>query len=135
MTAAAGDPWWASGDGEGRVDDADPVTAHRQARRGGPDPDAEDGGVPPPGDAAQDPAPDHDPDVCGVCPWCAGLRALAASHPEAVTHLTEAARHLTHAVRALLHDLQPAADREDPAADDRAADDPDDQPFERIDLD
>ncbi|MFA9429252.1 hypothetical protein [Egicoccus sp. AB-alg2] len=139
MSAHARDPWWASDGADGRLGDADPVEAHRAARRGQEtageeteDPAAPDED----GDAHQQA---HGPDVCGVCPWCAGLRALAASHPEAVAHLTDAARHLTKAVRALVADLQPpagpdAAGRGADAAG-RGAGGRGDDPLERIDLD
>jgi hypothetical protein len=43
----------------------------------------------------------HQPDVCGVCPICVGLRALAESRPELMNHLAEAARHVALAARSL----------------------------------
>ena len=43
----------------------------------------------------------HQPDVCGVCPICVGLRALAESRPELMGHLAEAARHVALAARSL----------------------------------
>ncbi|MFA9445708.1 hypothetical protein [Egicoccus sp. AB-alg6-2] len=119
MTADPARPWWATAEGSEHLDDRDPVQAHREARRGAPGPDAEttDGG---------ETTAAHDPDVCGVCPWCTGLRLLATSHPDAVAHLTEAARHLTHAVRALLAGFPAGADQQ---RSDR------NEPFEHIDLD
>lgn len=119
MTAETPRPWWATPDDTGRLDDQDPLAAHRAARRG---PEADD-----PWTAGEDTggAVGHDPDVCGVCPWCAGLRMLSASHPEVVGHLTDAARHLTQAVRALVADLQGPATNDDTGG----------APFERIDLD
>lgn len=115
MSAEASRPWWATPEDADPGDGQDPVTAHRAARRGGVADDH-------PADAS-----DHDPDVCGVCPWCAGLRLLSASHPEVVGHLTDAARHLTQAVRALVADLQGSAGGDD--------DPSGEAPFERIDLD
>ena len=64
----------------------------------------------------------HTPDVCGVCPICVGLRALAESRPELVGHLAEAARHVALAARSLM-------DR--PERDGAA----EDEPLEHIDLD
>lgn len=129
-------PWWATPDGVDALGDEDPVDAHRRARRGtvpGTDRAYDDLGDEPSdlGDEPSDGGHDgraavHDPDVCGVCPWCSGLRLLAASHPETVAHLTEAARHLTQAVRGLVADLQRPGDGDDGR---------DDDPLQRIDLD
>ncbi|GGI07271.1 hypothetical protein [Egicoccus halophilus] len=147
--SAASDPWWSSPPGTDGLDDADPVDAHRTARRGtgpvdgaagdervGPDPRAAGGqpGDHDPAAGARPGAPDgHDPDVCGVCPWCVGLRLLATTHPEVVGHLTEAARHLADAVRALAGDLHRTEPGRSPY--DATTGDPDDEPFEHIDLD
>jgi hypothetical protein len=119
VSAEAPRPWWATTDDPGHLDDQDPLAAHRAARRGAGTDDTASDGV----DTAA--AAGHDPDVCGVCPWCAGLRLLSASHPEVVGHLTDAARHLTDAVRAFVADLQHT---DGDAGNDGA-------PFERIDLD
>lgn len=118
MSSEAPRPWWATPEDVRGLDGQDPLTAHRAARRGSGDA---------PRDVGSDEVPGHDPDVCGICPWCAGLRMLSVSHPEVVGHLTDAARHLTQAVRALVADLQGAGP--DDAADGDGA------PFERIDLD
>ncbi|MEX2503627.1 MAG: hypothetical protein WD378_02185 [Egicoccus sp.] len=129
MSAEAPRPWWATPDDPGHLDEQDPVAAHRAARRGdgqddaGPAGDADDGD----GDAG------HDPDVCGVCPWCTGLRMLSTSHPEVVGHLTDAARHLTQAVRTLVADLQGPAETN--GATGGRDDGQREAPFERIDLD
>lgn len=77
----------------------------------------------PDGDQTRDPGA-HGPDVCGVCPICVGLRALGASRPELVSHLTEAARHLAAAVRTVV---------EQQAAPDAGG--ADDDGLTRIDLD
>lgn len=52
---------------------------------------------------------DHRIDACGICPICVGLRALGASRPELVGHLSEAARHLAAAVRAVVDTTSEAA--------------------------
>lgn len=106
-------PWWSSG-AEG-LDDADPFERHRQARAGqqqtdGPPPsevwwqEAADllGRVVREAGRARDGAPRHDPTTCGICPVCAGLRALGDARPEVIRHLGEASRHLTLAVKALV---------------------------------
>jgi hypothetical protein len=129
-------PWWASEADAAASDPVDPVDAHRAARRGGfptEDPAAWwDGQAPPEGgpageahDRARADQPGHGPDVCGVCPLCAALRALGETRPQLVEHLTEAARHLAAAFRSVVDEPRPDE-----------ADEPRDRvPFERIDLD
>ncbi len=53
------------------------------------------------GAATETAAGGHQPDVCGVCPICVGLRALAEARPELMGHLAEAARHVALAARSL----------------------------------
>jgi hypothetical protein len=129
-------PWWASETDPAVPDTVDPVVAHRAARRGGvPKEDPATwwhGDVPAEHGRASDPhgqtrtdQPGHGPDVCGVCPLCAALRALGETRPQLVEHLTEAARHLAAAFRSVVD--EPRAGEADERRE-RA-------PFERIDLD
>jgi hypothetical protein len=129
-------PWWASGADAPVPGPVDPIDAHRAARRGGfptEEPAAgRDGGDHrehgPVGGAHDRPRadqPGHGPDLCGVCPLCAALRALGETRPQLVEHLTEAARHLAAAFRSFVDEPRPGE-----------ADEPGDRgPFERIDLD
>lgn len=123
-------PWWASADPtvDGLVDDQDPVTAYRTAKRATSEPPPPDD----PGGASgrwdHDHGPPHDPAVCGWCPICVGLRRLGDQHPEVLEHVAEATRHLSAAVRALL-DLR--SSEGDPTGPSPAAG----TPFERIDVD
>jgi hypothetical protein len=129
-------PWWASGADAAVPDPVDPIDAHRAARRGGfpaEDPTVrrdgedprEDGHVAGAHDRPGADQPGHGPDVCGVCPLCAALRALGETRPQLVEHLTEAARHLAAAFRSFADEPRPGE-----------ADEPRDRaPFERIDLD
>jgi len=140
--SAAARPWWAS-EGDAPDPSQDPLDAHRAARRGptgtpGVDEAASEAGRTASGadEAAGEPtategpaaADGHGSDVCGVCPLCTGMRALQASHPELVGHLTEAARHLSAAVRTVLGDLTASAPGGRPAPSDE-------DPLEHIDLD
>lgn len=97
------------------------------------------------GDAA---ASEHGPDVCGICPVCVGLRALADARPELMGHLAEAAHHLALATRTLRDrpDAGPARGRPDPGSSRGPGRGPgqgtghgtghgEDEPLEHIDLD
>ncbi len=44
---------------------------------------------------------EHRPELCGVCPICAGFRLLEGLRPELAGHLAEAAYHLAAALRSL----------------------------------
>lgn len=80
-------------------------TARRVGRdRGGPDGPSED--------AATDGhhgGPHGDGSVCDACPVCIALRAVQASRPEVVAHLSDAAHHVTAALQAFA-DAQAATD-------------------------
>ncbi len=155
MSAEEARPWWASSDPDvADLDrDEDPVETVRQARRGGSDGgEPEPGGARPQGDDPDEPLTGHgdghdqdgpvgrtgDHEPCGVCPLCAGWRALTESHPEAAEHLAAAGHHLgelrpevadhlaaagRHLAAALRTLLEPPEETADP-----------DAPFERIDV-
>lgn len=78
----------------------------------------------------------HQPDVCGVCPICVGLRALAESRPELVSHLAEAARQVALAARSLRERAADAPDGDARGRDGRGGDGRrgDGDPLEHIDL-
>ncbi len=148
MSSDPRQPWWAS-EATSEDEGLDPLTAHRLARRGpdhdqqAPDrdhpPDADHGrgaqdaarGAHDAGDdsgaESRDPGAEHDPEVCGVCPICVGLRALQDARPELATHLTEAARHLAAAARELVE--RPPGRSQEPSGGEAA------DGFHRIDLD
>lgn len=115
-------PWWAS-DPAQQSSTEDPVTAHRAARRGssGDDPWWDAVGAPPSDDPTARPGP-HTFEACGICPICAGLRALSETRPDLVHHLAEAARHVAAAVRAALEAPPTSGGTSD-------------EPLEHIDLD
>ncbi len=69
-------PWWASSGGEPREDPPRPAAGHRHS-----------------------PASNE---ACRTCPVCSILRAVGATRPELVEHLTEAARHLALAAKAII---------------------------------
>lgn len=109
--------WWAAASdvvdrlGEDLADGAR-ANAASAARRD----ERDDPAAPPPWEGRTDDRAGsgvHDLDVCGVCPVCLAVRAIAESRPELAAHLLEAGRQLTLAVRALVD-----RPRDRPAADD-----------------
>lgn len=133
MTGLHEQPWWASGgDPEDGIDAADPLHAHREARRGEQGRDPREGhrrGTAGPGPSGQHSRHDEarashrhgsgDP-ACQACPICMALRALESSRPELIGHLSEALHHLSLAAKAFV-DAQAA--QHEPTGD-----------LERIDL-
>lgn len=92
--APADQPWWTQATDEPATDEpaADEPAAHEPAA---------DGREPHP--------PPHRPELCGVCPICAGFRVLEDLRPELAGHLAEAAYHLAAALRSLAE--QPSSPR------------------------
>lgn len=90
-----------------------------------------DTGGPPPTEEADagEGAGHHQPDVCGVCPICVGLRALGEARPELVGHLAEAARQVALAARSLRERSTDAPDGDARGRDGRGGD-----ALEHIDL-
>lgn len=143
MGAERARPWWASDDPgvDQLAGDEDPLTAHRTARRPAPEQGRAAGHTQGDPGTDREPGPDpdapaagstHDPDTCGLCPVCVGLRLLGEHRPDVLHHLNEASRHLSAAIRGLLEPgLEPGSDSTSTERTSRTSPDR----FQRIEVD